>query len=84
MQKIQLCAVCFCCGSFNLFYFINLVVAGYYLLYLVLFFNIKCSVLNESQRALKRLVFVLYLSFVICIKNNTKTQGEGLCAVKDP
>ena len=30
MQEIQLCAVCFCCGSFNLFNCINLLVAGYY------------------------------------------------------
>ena len=28
-QKFQLCAVCFGCGSFNLFYCINLLVVGY-------------------------------------------------------
>ena len=29
------------------------------------------------------LTFVPYLSFFICIKNNTKIRGEGLCAVKE-
>ena len=33
LQEIQLCVVCFCCGSFNLFYCINLLVAGYYFNY---------------------------------------------------
>ena len=27
--RFQLCVVCFCCGSFNLFYCINLLVVGY-------------------------------------------------------
>ena len=32
---------------------------------------------------LRMISFCPKLSF-ICIKNNTKIQGEGLCAVKDP
>ena len=90
MQEIQLCAVCFCCGSFNLFSCINLLVAVYYFIIPRSIFQyfmlcvIYCN-LNESQRDLRMIsFFVPYFGFVICIKNNTKIQGEGLCAVKDP
>ena len=45
MQEIQLCVVCFSCGTFNLFYFINLLVAGYFFIIPhSIFFNIKYSV----------------------------------------
>ena len=89
MQEIQLCAVCFCCGSFNLFYCINLLVAGYYFIipHSIFQYQLFCVIYcnpNESQRDLRMKSFVPYLTFVICIKNKTKIQGKGLCAVKDP
>ena len=68
MQETQLCAVCICCGSFNLFYCINLLVAGYYFViprsifqYLMLCV-IYCN-LNESQQDLRMISFCTILKF---------------------
>ena len=40
-------------------------------------------ILMNFSGTLERSVFVPYWSFVICIKNNTKIQGEGLRAVEE-
>ena len=40
-------------------------------------------ILMNLSGTLEISVFVPYVSFVICIKNNTKIQGEGLRAVKE-
>ena len=68
MQEIQLCAACFCCGSFNLFYCINLLVAGYYFIIPRSIFQYKmfCVIycnLNESQLDLRMISFCSIFKF---------------------
>ena len=65
----------FICGALY-FFFIRSIIQYY-------MFSVIYVTLKQSHRDLRMTRFVPYWDVGICIKNNTKLQGGGLCTVED-